>query len=193
MALGGMVAQEVALGYRHRVRSLSLIATTAFGLRGGLSTPQAVPVFFGTFAGPRRTRALAAGRILFTRAFLKEGGASLLESIFDERFDPMFTPRGFLTHLCAVIFHNTEKRLPQLAGMPTLVCWGEDDILIKARESHQIAAKIPGVKTMGFTNTGHGVNWQHKEELNRALLAHFAEADALIASPPGAEESQSGP
>ena len=182
MSMGGMVAQEVALGHRHRVRSLSLISTTAVGLRGGLSTPQAVPVFFGAFAGPRRTREFAAGRLLFTRRFLEEGGASILEGVFQKKFNPAFTPRGFWAHLCAVIFHNAEARLSQLEGLATLVAWGEDDVLIAASESRSIAKRIPGATTLAFENTGHGLNWQHKEALNTALLAHFERTDSRLMS-----------
>ena len=178
MSMGGMVAQEVALRFKERVRSLTLMATTPLGIRGGLSTPRAVPLFFRAFLGTRRMRKSAAGRILFTRAFLKAGGDRRLEDIFDERFNPKFSLKGFCSHLSAVLSHWTERRLHELKDVRTLVLWGEEDLLIRPRESERLMQKIPHARRVSYKNTSHGVNWQHQSEVNGLLLEHFQKADA---------------
>lgn len=177
MSMGGMIAQEVALQYRHRVRSLSLIATTPVGIRGGLSTPSALPIFFATFFGSKASRKKAAGQILFPKAFLSENGDAILRRVFQPRFNPKLTLKGLLGQIQAVVFHYTENRLYQLKGLPTLVVWGQEDILISEKESRRMVERIPGVKIIRFENAGHGLNWQCADGLNEVLIQHLRAAD----------------
>ena len=180
VSMGGMIAQEVALQYRHRVRSLSLIATTSVGIRGGFSTPGALPILLASFVGPKKTRRLAAGRILFPKTYLKEESHRIFKRIFRRKFNPMITVKGLLAQINAVMFHYTENRLYQLKGLPTLVVWGEEDILITPKESRRLVERIPGVKIISFENAGHGLNWQCEQGVNRALLEHLWAADEAL-------------
>lgn len=177
MSMGGMVAQEVALQFRHRVRSLTLIATTAVGIRGGLSTPSALPMFFATFFGSKTSRKKAAGQVLFPASVLRDGAESILNRVFQRKFNPKISVKGVLSLVQAVVFHNTEASLSQLEGLPTLVVWGEKDILISPKEARRLANSIPGAKVISFENAGHGINWQCSDELNRAITSHLSGVD----------------
>lgn len=181
VSMGGMVSQHVALRHPARVRSLSLIAThpgghplrfapTLRGLRAFLKA--------NTSEGPARFDALR--QLLYPPEFLSRFRP---EDVFDaasmERFAVPADPNTRLQQLRAVLSHDLTRRLPELR-VPTLVVRPGKDILVKPAHSDRIAALIPGARVLRCDDAGHGVTSQCAEEVNQALLAHFADADAAL-------------
>src|SRR6476646_6123565 len=70
VSMGGMIAQELALSWTARVRSLSLIATHAGGLRNLLPPPASLWQFARGFLGPRDARARVLERLIFPDDYL---------------------------------------------------------------------------------------------------------------------------
>lgn len=69
VSMGGMIAQELALRARPRVRSLTLIATHAGGLRAVLPPRGGLSLFFGALRGKGpKARLEAVERLLFPRS-----------------------------------------------------------------------------------------------------------------------------
>ncbi len=52
---------------------------------------------------------------------------------------------------------------------------------MRPENSERIHALIPGSRILRLADAGHGVTHQHADTLNRALLEHFAAADAARA------------
>lgn len=56
-------------------------------------------------------------------------------------------------------------------GVPTLVCWGEDDAWIPVAKGRELAAAVPGARLEPIGGAGHLVQEDAPAELTAALLA----------------------
>jgi non-heme chloroperoxidase len=52
---------------------------------------------------------------------------------------------------------------------PTLILWGEQDIIFSCEEQERLAAAIPGATLKVYPETGHAVHWDRPEEVVRDL------------------------
>jgi len=68
-----------------------------------------------------------------------------------------------------------EVRYGELA-VPTLVCWGTEDLWIPVAKGHELAARIPGAQLRLIPDAGHLVQEDAPAELTAALLAFLPDA-----------------
>src|ERR671916_1400677 len=59
-------------------------------------------------------------------------------------------------------------RLGEIDG-PTLILWGEQDIIFSREDQEQLAAAIPGATLKVYPQTGHAVHWDRPEQVVRDL------------------------
>lgn len=177
VSMGGMVAQHIALDHGARVRSLTLMATHAGGLRNRMPTARGLWHFTRTLVarGPSRFGALA--RLLFPDTFRRQVGDAYLEKVLAEDLALPPTPRGRAGQLQAVMGHDTRPRLGELARLPTLVVRPDLDLLIRPRCSAELHAGIPGSELLTIADAGHGLIRQSADALARAMHTNFARAD----------------
>lgn len=175
VSMGGMIAQELALRWRERVMSLTLIATHAGG--GWRSLP--------ALRGPARFlygRVRGRGfsdlipELLFPTEFLaacdEEWLAGVMQAEFGKR--PPLPQR--LSQVAALLRHDTRDRLRQLEGLPTLIVKPALDVLVRPTASDDLQRRIPGSRLLVFPDAGHGLIRQCHRRLNAALLEHYAGA-----------------
>ena len=55
--------------------------------------------------------------------------------------------------------------------VPTLILWGEQDVLFPREEQERLAAAIPGATLKVYPETGHAVHWERPEQVVRDLEA----------------------
>ena len=165
VSMGGMVAQEFALQYPKRVRSLILGCTAAGG-------PSAVR------AEPEATQMLMAR----TKMSAEEAAEASVPFVYDaatprERIDedlavrrPWF-PRleGYTAQLQGILAWEAYSRLPQIA-VPTLVIHGESDRLVPAGNARLIAERIPGAKLVMIPHASHLFLTDQTEAAHHAIL-----------------------
>jgi 3-oxoadipate enol-lactonase len=177
VSMGGMVAQEMALTWRGRVRSLSLIATHAGGLRNLSPPPRSLLAFGRGFLGPRRQRAEVLERLIFPAEYLATVDVAPLRQALREQVVSAAPARDRLLQIAAVLRHRTAHRLHTLASTPTLVVKASRDRLIRPSEHHRLHRLIPGSRLVEFEEAGHAILHQCAERLNAVLLEHFARVD----------------
>ena len=157
-SLGGMIAQELALGHPERVDRLVLACTTPGG-------PQAFPT-------PQRTIDL-----MHARATLREYIENALEP--DARLDVVDrilvhrerTAQGFeawSAQAAASATFDTHDRLGSLVA-PTLVQHGDGDVVVDPRNADLLAGAIPDVRLSVYAGCGHLIMWQEPERFVREL------------------------
>jgi pimeloyl-ACP methyl ester carboxylesterase len=157
-SLGGMIAQELALGHPDRVDRLVLACTTAGG-------PQAFPM-------PQRTVDL-----MLARATLREFTENALEP--DPRVELVDrilvhrerTAQGFeawSAQAAAGATFDAHERLTALAA-PTLVQHGDGDLVVDPRNADLLAAAIPDARLSIYAGCGHLFMWQEPERFVREL------------------------
>ena len=168
--MGGMIAQEFALTYRERVKSLILGCTAAGG-------PEAVP------AEAEVLLALGA-RALMTP---EEGVEAMVPFIYDES-----TPRqrinedlevrkrtfpkseGFLAQIAGIMGFEAYSRLHRLS-VPTLVIHGQTDRLVPPGNAELIANRIPGARLVLLKNASHIFITDQELESHKAIFGFLTE------------------
>ena len=173
--MGGMIAQEIALAYPDRVRSLQLHCTYARPDKylGALNTSwRHVRT---TLDREQSLRTIALW--LFSPRTYNERPAvieALLQNALANPYPQSLT--GFLRQSDAVATHDALDRLAQLR-CPTLVSVGEDDVLVPPRFSREIAQAIRGAEFQIVGGAGHVYFWEQPDEFN-AMCLRFTSAHA---------------
>jgi 3-oxoadipate enol-lactonase len=149
MSLGGMIAQELAIGWPERVRKLVLGCTHA-GHDHAAPMPRETGRAFAmqTDDWAERMRALAPF------AFARGVDGTLLDGFIAKKSKDVQPQAGYAAQIQAVITHDTYERLPQIAA-PTLILTGDDDQVIPAPSSDVLHEGIPGSRLEMIEGTGH--------------------------------------
>lgn len=176
VSMGGMIAQELALQYHDRCRSLTLIATHGGARIASLPTLLGMRLFLRGLFGGRKARLESLPRLLYPDEFLESMDPSGLRESLNVRLGRPPPLRAVLGQLYAVWGHSTESRLSQI-GLPTLLVRPGKDILVRPTQTDRLAQRIPNARVLRFDDAGHGVTFQKAAMLNAALRAHFASAD----------------
>src|SRR5271155_572640 len=140
VSMGGMIAQEFALQYPQRVRSLILGCTAA----GGPKAVQAGPEVLAAVTQRVATFEESAAAI---NPFIYDAGTPRERIAEDEVIRKKWWPEpaGYMAQLQGIMVWEAYSRLPQIAA-PTLVIHGETDRLPPPGNGKLIAAAIPGTK-----------------------------------------------
>ncbi len=165
VSMGGMIAQEFALTYPGRVRSLIL----------GCTSP----------GGPHAVRAeRAATDVLMTRGSmtLEEASEAILPFVYDsstsrERVEEDLVvrrkwfprPEGYMAQLQGILSWEAYSRLSDIAA-PTLVMHGTCDRLVPPGNAELIAGRIPGSQLVMLPNASHIFTTDQNEASQQAVL-----------------------
>jgi pimeloyl-ACP methyl ester carboxylesterase len=154
ISFGGMVAQELAVAWPHRVERLALLCTSPGGA-GGASYP-----LHTMAAVPEHERAALALRLVddrYTPEFLADNPRDAsLAAFMAARSDADDTEeqrRGKAEQLAARAAHDVWDRLPAIT-CPTLVASGRHDALARPANGEAIASRIAGA-TFRVYEGGH--------------------------------------
>lgn len=177
VSMGGMIAQEMALGWKARVKSLTLVATHAGGLRNLTPPPLSLLLFGRAFLGPRAHRARALERLIFPDEYLRTIDVAPLRTAMRDQVVGAAPAIDRLRQIAAVLGHRTAHRLHLLAGTPTLVVRAGKDRLIRPSAHQRLHLLIPGSRLVDFEDAGHAILHQCAARLNHVLLDHFATVD----------------
>jgi len=167
-SMGGMIAQEFALQYPGRVRSLILGCTAPGGPHAVQAEPAAIQLLFRGDLSPK-DRAEAAVPFIYDLGTPRERIDQDLETL------SMFYPnsQGFAAQLQGILAWEAWTRLPQI-GAPTLTIHGLNDRLVPAANADVIASRIPGAQLVKIANASHIFMTDQPELAHRAILDFLA-------------------
>jgi pimeloyl-ACP methyl ester carboxylesterase len=148
-SMGGMIAQEFALQYPKRVRSLILGCTAAGGPRAVQADAEAIQLLFRRDPDPA-VRAKAAVPFIYDSGTPRERIDQDLH-VLSEWYPH---PEGYTAQLQAIMAWEADSRLANIAA-PTLVIHGENDLLVPAANGRLIAERIPGARLVVLPNASH--------------------------------------
>lgn len=153
ISLGGMVAQEIALRHRERVRALVLGATTPGG-------PRAVPADDATLAFFRRRAEMPAEEAVwasvpynYAPATWRRHGQRIAEDI-SQRLRFPIEPEPYKAQLEAALGHDAFDRLGAL-DVPTLIVHGAQDRMVNPANASLLARAIPHARLLLLPDAGH--------------------------------------
>ena len=174
VSMGGMIAQEFALNYPTRVRSLILGCTTFGGSNAVVAEKEARDLIMGrsNLAGEEACQA--------SIPFIYDPDtprARVGEDMVVRRRAGFAQPRGYMGQLQGILGWECCDRLSQI-HVPTLIIHGESDRLIPPQNSELIAARIAGSKLVKIPHASHMFLTDQPEPAQRAILDFLATHNA---------------
>ena len=185
VSMGGMIAQEFALQYPKRVRSLILGCTASGGPAAVRAEPEAIQMLMRREKMSPEQAAEAAVPFIYDPATAR---ARIDEDLAIRR--PWFpSPQGYAAQLQGVLGWESYSRINQIVA-PTLVIHGESDRLIPPGNANLIAERIPGAKLVMIPHASHLFLTDQTEVSHRAILQFLKEQAGSAESDAGSEKEE---
>ena len=157
-SMGGMIAQEVAISFPQRVRSLTSIMSTTGNPKVPPPTREAAAMLM---APPPATKEEYFERFAKTWKILRVGSfpedEALDRSRAERTFERGLNPAGVGRQLRAVLASGSRKERLRTVKAPTLVIHGTVDPLVRPEGGKDTAASIPGAKLLMIEGMGHAL------------------------------------
>ncbi|MEN3350664.1 MAG: hypothetical protein V7632_4299 [Bradyrhizobium sp.] len=181
-SMGGMIAQEVAISFPERVRSLTSIMSTTGNPRIPGPTREAAAVLM---APPPATKEEYFARFAQTWKILRNGSFPEDEALDPERarrtFERGLNPPGVGRQLRAILASGSRKARLGNVRTPTLVIHGTVDPLVHPEGGRDTAASIPGAKLLMVEGMGHALPIRMWPQIIDAIDKHAHGAAAKAA------------
>ncbi len=169
MSMGGMIAQEFALQYPDRVRSLILGCTAS----GGPHAVQAEPEVLQILTLRSAMSPEEASRKINPFIYDANTPQERVEEDFKLRMEWYPTLEGYMAQLRGIMGWEAYSRIPQITA-PSLVIHGESDRLIPPANAKLIAGRIPQAKLVVIPNASHVFTTDQPGFSHRAILEFLA-------------------
>ncbi len=172
-SMGGMIAQEIAMLYPQRVRSLTSIMSTTGNPKLPQPTREAAAMLM---AAPPVTYEEYLARFAQTWKLLRGGSFPDDEAKDRSRAERTYArglnPAGVGRQLRAILASGNRK--PRLGAVkaPTLVIHGTVDPLVRPEAGRDTAASIPGAKLLEITGMGHALPIPMWPQIIDAIAEH---------------------
>jgi 3-oxoadipate enol-lactonase len=167
-SMGGMIAQQFAIDFPARVRSLALLGTHSGGAWATQAEPRVRRLLFDK-ATMSATDSLHAMRP-FTYA------RETADDLFDEdslvRLANQPSARDYQAQLYALIGWSAYQQLPRFA-CPTLVMHGLQDQLIPPANAKRTAERIAGAELIELPDASHWLMTDQNAKVLAALRRHI--------------------
>jgi pimeloyl-ACP methyl ester carboxylesterase len=157
-SMGGMIAQEIAISFPRRLRSLTSIMSTTGDPKVPGPTREASAVLM---APPPATREEYFERFGQTWKILRVGSFPQDEALDRARAERTYerglNPAGVGRQLRAILASGSRKARLAAVTAPTLVIHGTVDPLVRPEGGKDTAASIPGAKLLMIEGMGHAL------------------------------------
>jgi len=168
LSMGGMVAQELALRFPHKVHGLVLACTHCGGAKAVPPSEEIRALFSEFIATASPEAARKAGKCLFAAHTLSKAPEIVREyQQISARFPP--EAKVLLQQWGAIKEHDTWDRLHRIKA-PTLVITGAEDLLIAPENSKVLAERIPEAQLSIIPGGGHQFLVEQAHTANKAVL-----------------------
>ena len=177
-SLGGLIALQMALTAKSRVRSLALLCTFARGADANRWEPALLWIALRLRFGPRFLRRRAFMELVLPPEQRKTDTsevAARLSRVFGH--DIADVPSFSGQQLAAMRHHDISSRLGELSGIPTLVVSGEKDLIARPQFGRAIVAGITSARYVEFSGAGHALPVLQAERCADVLLEHLADSE----------------
>jgi pimeloyl-ACP methyl ester carboxylesterase len=176
VSMGGMIAQEFALQYPTRVKSLILGCTAAGGPEAKRAEPEVLEVITRQGMTPEE-----AARAINPHIYDKGTPPSRVEEDLKVRLQ--WTPKfeGYMAQLQGIMMWEAYSRIAQITA-PTLVVHGETDELVPAENGKLIARRIPGSKLVMIPHASHIYSTDQPDAAHEPVLEFLSAQNTRSAS-----------
>jgi pimeloyl-ACP methyl ester carboxylesterase len=180
--MGGMIAQEIAITFPERVRSLTSIMSTTGNPKIPPPTREATAVLM---APPPASKEEYFARFANTWKVLRAGSFPEEEALDPARaartWDRGLNPPGVGRQLRAILASGSRKERLRMVKAPALVIHGTVDPLVRPEGGQDTAASIPGAKLVMIEGMGHALPMRMWPQIIGAIADHAKGAAAKAA------------
>jgi pimeloyl-ACP methyl ester carboxylesterase len=177
VSMGGYVAQELALNYPDKVRSLSLGCTSCGGQRAILMSEERIKKFTANEGLTPEEILRKDIDIYFSDRFIMEN-PDKVQKFIDISLRYYQPADAFLRQFAACLKHDTADRLSSLK-VPILITTGDDDPLVPPQNSLILKELLPGSKLYLFPNRRHGFFIEEAIEFNQKIIEFFRSVEKM--------------
>jgi len=172
-SMGGFIGAEMAISYPQRVERLVLTAAAGISSANLHRTPTLtvarMTTAFGTFTAARAPEIVTRPRLRHVALSpVVRHPSRLATDLLLEVMQGSGKP-GYVAALDALLSYDFRDRLPEI-GCPTLLIWGEEDILVPVADADEFERLIPDSTKVVLEETGHGPMFERPEAFNGVLL-----------------------
>ena len=172
VSMGGMIAQEFALEYPKRVRSLILGCTASGGPTAVRAEQDAIQMLMARDKMSPEQALQAPVPFIYDSATPRER----IDEDLALRRPWMPRPEGYAAQLQGILAWEGYSRLPAIHA-PTLVIHGESDRLVPPGNAKLIAERIRGAKLVMIPHASHLFLTDQADIAHRVLLQFLEEQD----------------
>lgn len=172
-SLGGLVALQMALSHRDRVKSLSLLCTFSGKTTAAPMTRRLFWLGLRTRIGTRGMRRRGFLKLVMPPGYPAGAGemAERLSALFGH--DIADQPAIARHQLAALRKTDLSPWLSELEGLPALVMTGAHDPIAPPSAGSALAAGIPGARYVEVPDASHTLPITHADLTNRLLRGHL--------------------
>jgi pimeloyl-ACP methyl ester carboxylesterase len=168
ISMGGYIAQELALNYPEKIKSLILGCTGPGGTRAVPMNSERLKTFTAN-EGLTPTQILRKDMdIYFSDEYLKNH-LEKIEEFIEISLRYYQPPDAFGRQFAACLKHDTVKRLRHIA-VPTLIMSGNDDPLVPPENSRILKELIPHAELYFYPGCRHCFFIEKGEQFNQKLI-----------------------
>ena len=172
LSMGGMIAQELALGHPGRISGLVLGCTHCGGSERIPPAPEVIQKFADN-AGLSPEGIMDKNlTLLVMPAFLRRGSDSLKRYRKRQLDAPLQPDYALQRQLEAIRSFNACDRLGNIQT-PTLILTADCDQLVPAENGRLLAKRITGAELKSFTNTGHLIYLERAQTFHQTVMGFF--------------------
>jgi len=178
-SMGGVIAQQLALDYPERVRTLALLCTFSRGREAVTPTWPLIWRGLAAVVGTHQTRSHAMARLISPAMIIRARGIEAVVSELDSAFGrPLAQPPPVaLAQLKALSRHDSSARLGELRRIPSVVISGSEDPIAPPRYGRRLASAI-GARFVEIRDGSHALAIQNADLVNTELRRHWREFGA---------------
>ena len=170
-SMGGYIAQELALNYPDKVKSLVLASTGCGGDRAVLTSPDRLDKFQAN-AGLKPEEILRKDMDIYFSDEFVEHHPHDVEEFIEISLRHYQPADAFFRQFDACQRHDTVDRLKRIS-VPTLIMTGDDDPLVPPENSHVLKELIPHAELFILPGGHHCVIVEKADQFNQKVIDFF--------------------
>ncbi|MEQ1929061.1 MAG: alpha/beta fold hydrolase [Parvularculaceae bacterium] len=170
-SLGGLAAWRFASAHPDRVDALVLVSPGAFSANGvsdaPIEAPKAMEVYLRT--APEAGIRAGIARIFSDPSRVSDTRIRTIQDMMRRRGNG----QAFVDSINEFTLPDPVADLHRVTA-PTLILWGEDDVVIPVEQSARVAAEIMGARVVRYAKVGHVAQEEIPEETAAEVKAFLA-------------------
>jgi len=177
-SLGGLAAWRFAAENPDRVDALILISPGAFPLNGAGDEPAKIPAPMKAYllTAPEAGVRVSAELIYADDAKITDERVTVMRDMIRREGNGP----AMIKSLEEFTLPDPVEALSSIAA-PTLIMWGEGDVLIPIEQGRQIEQIIPGARLISYPGVGHAAQEEAPEETVADAIAFLTSLQSIHA------------